>query len=200
MANVQIAGFHPISKGGLTVECERLRVLTNNTTAIFKGDACDQQTGGDTIVTATTNAALSTVQWGGASYMSGSERLERKHLPAATLYTSTTVDPANASYVFCVKDMVNTEFKASVDEAIAVTDLGLNYVMVLGAGSTASGWSAHELDATGRATTATFPWRVNNFVLGDPKSDVDTADAWVICKANATRRDPAIEIGGSLGT
>lgn len=200
MANVQIAGFHPLMKGNQTVELVRKRVLTNNTTAIFKGDALDSVTTGDVIVTANAATDLYSVQWGGASYMSGSERLERKYLPAATLYTSTTVDPQNASYVYAVDDMVSTKFKASVDEAIALLDLGINYQMVLGAGSTASGWSGHELDATSRGTTATLPWRVTDFVLGDPKSDPDTADAHVICLANAGNREPALEPGGSLVT
>lgn len=200
MANVQMAGFHPHTRGGATPELVRKRVLTNNTTAIFKGDALDLQTGGDVIVTATTNAAIYSVQWGGASYMSGGDRLERKHLPAATLYTSSGVDPVNASYVYCVKHMQSQEFLATCDEALALTDLNLNYVMVLGAGSTTSGWSGHEIDATGKATTATFPWRIVDFLLGDPKSDPDAADAKVVCYANAGRREPALEIGGSLGT
>jgi hypothetical protein len=200
MANTQVAGFQPLMKGSQTPELVRKRVLTNNTTAIFKGDALDTTTTGDVFVTATTNAAIYSVQWGGASYISGSDRIERKHLPAATLYTSTGIDPANASYVYCVDDMVNTKFLASVDEAIALLDLNVNYVMVLGTGSTTSGLSGHELDATGRAVTATFPWRVTDFVLGDPKSDPDAADAKVVCMANAGRREPALEIGGSLGT
>ena len=200
MANVQVAGFQPESRGGMTCELVRKRVLTNNTTAIFRGDALDQVATGDVIVTATTNAAIVSVQWGGASYMSGGDRVERIYLPATTLYTSSGVDPANASYVYAVANMQSQVFVASVDEAIALTDLGLNYVMVLGTGSTTSGLSAHELDATGRATTATFPWRVMDFVLGDPRSDVDAADAKVRIMANAGRREPALEIGGSLGT
>lgn len=200
MANVQIAGFHPVSRGGLTVLCTRKRVLTNNTTAIFKGDACDSTTNGDVIVTATANAAIYSVQWNGASYISNGDRVEKRYLPATTLYTSSGVDPDNASYVYVVKDVPNTRFKASVDAAIVLAGLGVNYNMTLGAGSATSGWSGHELTATGAATTATFPWRVTDFVLGNPKSDPDAADAHVYCMANAGRREPALEIGGSLGT
>ncbi len=200
MANTQVAGFHPISKGGQTVELVRKRVLTNNTTAIFKGDCLDSTTTGDVFVQATTNTDLYSVQWGGASYMSGSERLERKYLPATTTYSSSGVDPVNASYVYAVDDMVNTKFKASIDEAIVLLGLGINYKMVLGTGSTVSGMSGHELDATTPDTTATFPWRVIDFVLGDPKSDPDAADAHVVCLANSGNREPALEPGGSLGT
>lgn len=200
MPNTQLAGFQPLAKGAQTVELVRKRVLTNNTTAIFKGDACDLQTGGDVIVTATADGEVYSVQWGGASYMSGQLRLERTYLPATTLYTSTGVDPVNASYVMCVDDMVNTKFVATVDEAIALTDLGLNYNMVLGTGSTTTGWSGHEMDATSRGTTATNPWRGIDFVLGDPTSDPDLADAKVVFLLNSARREPALEIGGSLGT
>lgn len=200
MANVALAGFQPESRGGLTPEMVRKRVLTNNTTAIFKGDALDAPNTGDVIVTATTNAAIYSVQWGGASYISGGDRLERKHLPATTTYTSTGVDPFNASYVYCVANMDEQVFQASVDAAIALTDLNLNYLMTLGTGSTTTGLSGHLLTATSRATTATFPWRVTDFVVGDPKSDVDAANCKVRCLANAGRREPALEIGGSLGT
>jgi hypothetical protein len=96
-----------------------------------------------------------------------------------------------------VDDMVNTKFRCSVDEAIALTDLGLNYQMVLTIGT--GNWSAHELDATSRGTTATLAFRVIDFILGDPKSDPDAADAHVVALACAAEREPALEIGGSLG-
>lgn len=200
MANVALAGFQPESRGGMTTELIRKRVLTNNTTAIFKGDALDGATTGDVIVTATTNAAIYSVQWGGASYMSSGDRVERVFLPATTLYTSSGIDPVNASYVYCVANLQSQVFQASVDAAIALTDLNLNYIMTLGTGSTTSGLSGHLLTATSRATTATFPWRVTDFVIGDPRSDPDAANCKVRCMANAGRREPALEIGGSLGT
>lgn len=199
MANVQLPGFIPESRGGMTPEMVRKRVLTNNTTAIFKGDALDSTGSGEIVVNATTNGDIYSVQWGGASYISGGDRIERKHLPATTLYTSTGVDPANASYVYCVANLQSQVFNATVDEAIALTDMGLNYVMVLGTGNTTSGLSGHELDATSRNTTATFPWRVLEFVIGDPKSDPDAADAKVRCMINAGIREPALEPGGSAG-
>lgn len=201
MANVQVAGFQPIHKGGQTCEMTRKRVLTNNTTAIFKGDALDTSSDGAVIVTATTDGEVYSVQWGGASYMSGQERLERRHLPAATLYTSSGVDPANASYVYCVADTGTQSFLASIDEAVALTDIDLNFAMVLGTGSTTSGLSGHELDATGKATTATIPWRLQHIVTAkeNPRNDPDAADSQVIVKINAGRRDPELEPSGTLG-
>lgn len=202
MANVQIPGFHPLSKGAQTVELTRMRVLDNNTTAIFKGDALDFQTGGDVIVTATANAAIYSVQWGGASYKDATsgDRVERRYLPAATRYTGTAIDAADASYVYGVKDMPNTEFKASCEGALTRAECGINFKMVLGTGSTTSGWSGHEIDETTPATTATFPWRFVDFIYGNPKNDISAADCHMRLLANAGRREPALEIGGSLGT
>lgn len=200
MANVAIPGFHPRSKGGLTVSLLRKLVLTNNTTAIFKGDACDSTSSGDVIVTATANAAIYSVQWGGASYISSGTRVEKTYLPAATTYSGTALDNANASYVYVVEDMVNTVFTASAGTAITTTHLGNNSAMTLGTGSTSTGLSGHKLDTASPATTATFPWRLIDVVTGDPTSDCTAADAKVIIKANASRMDPGLEIGGSLGT
>lgn len=195
MANVQHPGFLPISRGGTTCEMVRKRVLTNNTTAIFKGDACIIISTGDVTVTASTNTAVAGVSMG-ASYVSSGERLDRKHLPAATLYTSSGVNPDNASYVYLTSNNESQEYEASIDEAMALLDLNLNYVMVLGAGSTSTGLSGHELDATSRATTATLPWRVTDFII-DPKFDVDAADAHVKCRINAGMIEPALTTTGT---
>ena len=200
MANVQLPGFIPYTKGNQTVELVRKRVLTNNTTAIFKGDALDSVTTGDVIVCAATDTDVYSIQWGGASYMSGQERLERRHLPAATLYTGTLNDEYDASYVYAVDDMVSTKFKASIDEAIVIARMGENFKQVLGTGSTTSGLSAHEVDATTPATTATFPWRLLDIIIGDPDSDPELADAHCVFLCNAGNREPALEPGGSLGT
>jgi hypothetical protein len=107
------------------------------------------------------------------------------------------VAPENASYIYITDDVLKVQFLASVDEAIALTDLNLNYAVVLGTGSTVTGLSAHELDATGRAVTATIPIRVKEFVIGDPSSDVDLADAKVICQINCDPTTPATS--ASLG-
>jgi hypothetical protein len=197
MANVQVAGFQPRSKGNQTVELVRLRVLTNNTDPIAKGDALDFAATGDVIAHTTEAGEVYSVQWGGASYYASGSRVERNVLPAATLYTSSGVDPINASYVYGVDDMVNTKFTASIDEAVALTDRNLNFAMVL---TVATGdTSLHELDATGKNTTATIPWRFLDFVLGDPTSNPDEADAKVVVLANAARREPALELSGSEG-
>jgi hypothetical protein len=201
MANVQHPGFLVHSKGGTVPELVRLQVGDNNTDRIAIGDALDEGGGNGLVIAHTTEAGeVYSVMIGGASYIDSSTgaRVDRQALPAATRYSTSGVAPADASYVFGVEDMVNTRFRASVDEAIALTDVNLNYAMVLTV--TTTNFSKHELDATGRATTATIPWRMQDFVIGDPKVDVTLADAHVICRANAAERDPALERSGSDGS
>jgi hypothetical protein len=78
MANVQVAGFHPHTKGNQTVELVRKRVLTNNTDRICKGDALDAVAGtGDVYAHTTETGEIYSVQWGGASYIANGERLVR---------------------------------------------------------------------------------------------------------------------------
>lgn len=196
MANIQVTGFIPYRRvGGGTISYKRKRVLTNNTTAIFKYDAVKDNGGGDYLVASATNTSASSVAVGAIYTDSRGVRIEDEYLPAATLYTSSGVNPPNASFIYVVDNLTEVEFKASIDEAIALTGLGLNYVMVLGTGSTTTKLSGHELDATGAATTATFPWRVTDFILGHPDSDPDLADAHVIARMNLSFAEPALSAG-----
>lgn len=199
MANSALPGFRPVYvKGGGTVTYRRGRVLTNNTTAIFQYDAVVRAATGDYTVTASTNSATEGSS-GGCVYTDAQGiRRENKYLPAATLYTSTGVAPDNASYVYLVDNLVNTVFTASIaSTATALTDLNLNLIMVLGAGSTTTGLSAHTLTSASKNTTATFPWRFENFLIGSPLSDVDTTNAAALVTANCTFDEPALS--ASLG-
>lgn len=198
MANVKTYGFRPIKMlGGGSVVNDRSRVLTNPSTGIFHGDAIISDANGDKLACATGTTAVESVAQG-ASYLDATlGRIERRHLPASTAYTSTTVDPYNASYVYHVADPVNVVFEISVDAAIAQTDLGLNYAITLNAGSTTTGYSKHELTATGRAVTSTIPIRVRDFVRGRPGNAVDLADAAVICQINGGFQSPALNTTGT---
>lgn len=189
MANVQITGFKPKCRGGETVMVKRRRVLTNNTTAIFKFDAVERGADGAWVVAAAANDQISSVSLG-ASYVSSGQRVERQYLPAATLYTSSGVNPWNASFIYAVDNVVDTVFNATVDEAITMAELGLNFKMVLGTGSTTTGLSGHELDATTPASTATFPFRVDDFERDDISNDLDAADCIVVCRVNQSLEEP----------
>lgn len=196
MANLQVAGFQPVSViGGGPVTYKRGRVISNNTTAIFKYDATKLTSAGDYLVASATNTAPASVAMGAVYTNSLGVRVKGEYLPAATTYSGTTNDPVNATDLIVVDNEVQTLFRASIDEAIAVTGLGINYVMVLGTGSTVTGLSGHEIDATSPNTTATFPWRVREFVRGNPVVDPDAADCHVICQINRSLSAPALSDG-----
>lgn len=197
MPNLQFPGFAPAKKTTAgTIVYQRRHVATNNGTAIFLGDAVVPANTGAWVVASAANTAVGGVSMG-ASYVSNGVRKADNYLPAATTFSGTAVDNENQSYIFVAKgqDLV---FRASVDEAIAMTDLGINYQMVLGTGSTTTGRSGHELDATSRGTTATLPWRVEEYVLGDPLVDPTAADAHVFCRINRGLGDAAL--GDGTGT
>lgn len=198
MANIAQPGFRPIrGTNGVRISYSRRRVLSNNTNPISQYDAVVIDSAGDTIrATVVTTAVASSAC--GVSYVDSRDgRKGAKDLPAATTYTGTIVDPINSSYVFIVENPVNVDFKASVAvSAIALTDLDLNYAMVLGAPS--NGYSGHTLTATGRAVTATLPWRVKEFYFDDTSNDPDLINTAVYCTVNAGMIEPALS--AYLGT
>lgn len=185
MANVQHPGFLPLgpAQGGGTPNIVRKRALSNNTTAVFKGDAVVHDSSGGTIVASAANTAVASVAMG-ASYVSNGERIERHYLPATTTYSGSTVDPQNASYIYIIEDAETVKFVGSIDGAMTQTNLQNNFAMILGTGDTVTGYSRHELDSTSANTTATLPWRVTDFIF-KPGNDVDSADAHVECRINA---------------
>lgn len=198
MANIALKGFQPVRVfGNDPITYSRGRVLTNNTTAIFLWDAVVLTSAGDYIVQATGTTATSNVACGAIFTDTNGVYRENKFLPAATLYTSTGVNPQNASYIFVTEQPVNTEFLCSISTAVAITDLNNNFPVSLGAGSTATGLSGHFLTATGQGTTATIPWRFRDFVFG-ADSDPDLLNAHVYAQINAGMADPALSL--SVGT
>lgn len=198
MANVKHPGFAPIKRHGATVSLVRKLVLTNNTDRIAKGDALEATSAGDVIAHTTESGAVYSVQWGGASFVTNNERVERLALPASTTYTGTTLNNPLASYVYAVDDTVTTRFRASINAAEVTTILHNNFIMVL---TVATGdYSKHELDDASKGTTATNGWRVLEPITGDPKVDPTLTNAHWVCTINAGERDSALEPGGSLGT
>lgn len=187
MPNVQHPGFYParvsgISGGGITYK--RRRVLTNNTTAIATQDAVVADGNGNIlgIAAGAHNSAIASVAMG-ASYVNASgERVGAKVLPAATLYTSSTINPDNASYVYIVENELNVDFIASADGALALEDLLENFEII--AAAAVNGISTHEVDASTAATTATFPVRLMDMVVA-PDNDIDSADARWFFRINA---------------
>jgi hypothetical protein len=195
MANVRKLGIRPTRvSGGGTITYRRTRVLTNNTLAIALNDCVKFAATGDIVACASgtdENILMASVS-GGVSFVNTSSiRVEAKALPAATLYTSSGVNPDNASYCYIVDNAIMVEFEANVaNVAIALTDLNLNYPTVLTASSTVTGLSNHEINATGRAqATATLPWRVREFIFR-ADNDVDLIDVKVLAMINAGQGEP----------
>lgn len=202
MANVRRLGFRPSRvSGGGTVTYRKSRVLTNNTLAIAKGDAVKFAATGDVVAAAAGADELilqASVSNGAIFTDTLGVRRESKALPAATLYTSTGAEPENASYVYIVDNCVNVTFENNVaNSAIALTDLNLNYPVVLTTLNATTLLSRHELNATGRAVTATIPWRVVEFVRR-ADNDISLVDCKVLCMLNAGQQEPALSI--NLGT
>lgn len=196
MANMQHPGFLPMKYGdGGSITYVRRRVLSNPSTAIATQDAVVADTNGNILgISAGAHAtAIDTVAMGASYVNSNSERVGAKSLPASTTYSGSTVDPINASYVFCVENVVNAKFRASVDEAIALADLRANYAIV--AAAAVNGISQHEIDASTKNSTATLGIRVIDFIHS-PDNDVDSADAHVQCVINAGFTEPALTTTG----
>lgn len=197
MANITYPGFQPYRRsGGLRIGYRRARVFTNNTLAIGLNDAVIIDTNGDTLRASTTTTAVSSVS-AGASYIDANNiRVGAKALPAATLYTSTGNTPDNASFVFVVDNSVEVDYVATIISAgIVRTDMNNNAKFVAGAPS--NGLSTQTLDGSGLATTATFPFRIQDF-YESADNDQDGANPRVLCKINAGLWEPALS--ASLGT
>jgi len=201
MANVRRLGIIPTRvSGGGSITYRKGRVLTNNTLAVFLNDVVEVTAAGDWVASPAGNEqTMKGSVSGGATFIDAqNKRVEAKFLPAATLYTATDFEPELGSYIYVVDNVTMVEFEANVaNSAIALTDLNLNYPVVLTAGSTVTGLSKHELNATGRNTTSTFPFRVREPVRR-ADNDLSLVDCKVICMINAGQTEPVTSI--YLGT
>ena len=197
MANVRRLGFIPTRvSGGGTLTYRKGRVLSGQTLGIFYGDVCEITSSGDWVAKPTGNeqTMLGSVAQGATFIDASNKRIESKFLPANTTYSGTSFEPELGSYIYVIDNVTMVEFEANVaNSAIALTDLNLNYPIVLTAGSTTTGLSAHELNATGRATTSTFPFRVREPVRR-ADNDLSLVDCKVICMVNAGQTEPVTSI------
>lgn len=197
MANTAVTGFIPsrVIGGGPITYRTRMRVLTNNTTAIFLYDALKVTSAGDYLVASATNTAVASVSAGVTYIDTAGVRREAKYLPAATLYTSSGVQPYNATYLTVVDNEVQTEFRCSFTTVLTQTNDNNTFQMVLGAGSTVTGLSGHTLDSASVGTTSTFPWRVKDFIRDSSETDPDLANAHVYAQINRSLTEPALSDG-----
>lgn len=190
MANITYPGFQPYRRsGGLRIGYRRARVLTNNTNAIGLNDAVVIDTNGDTLHATSVNTAVSSVS-GGASFVdTNGVRVGAKSLPAATLYTSTGNTPDNMSFVFVVDNSLEVDYVATIIGTVVRADLNNNVPFVDGTPS--NGLSTQTLNLTGKNTTNTLPFRIQDFYEA-ADNDQDAANPRLICKINAGMWEPAL--------
>lgn len=175
MANLARTGFWPVHNQGATATQEkRVRVASNNGTAIFLGD-CVTRTAAGVWGLATAGAGVSGVSQG-ASYYDASQlvRKEGAYLPASTTYASTAFDmygETDQSFLRITADPLNVRYECQAKAATtaALTDTTKNANFSAGAGSTTTGISGHLLDTLATTNTLDFAiMDVKRNVLNDP--------------------------------
>jgi hypothetical protein len=192
MANAALPGFQPIQT---MAPLQRRRLIVASAGTKIRGnDALIW--GGASLVVATNTSAFVAGSCMGGSYINASgARVEMPNLPSTTYSGSTFFNP-NANYAFIAEDGVNTTYLASAASTVmALTDLDLNLIMVLG--TTTTMYSDHTLTSASKNTTATFPWRLQG-ILDSTQADPDTAPQHCLVKLNQGYFEPALTAG--LGT
>lgn len=175
MANALQGGFWPESnQGNTTTQTKRVRIVSNNGTAIFLGD-CMSRTAAGVWGLATPGSGVGGVSQG-ASYQDGVQfvRKEGVYLPAGTTYTSTAFDQngdTDQSFVYIAADPLLVRYKCMIAAAStgALADMTLNANFVATAGSTTTGISGHTLAAP--ANTVGLDFAIQDFwhnVFNDP--------------------------------
>jgi hypothetical protein len=197
MANTQVAGFIPARQtGGGNISYVRRSATSNNTDEIATNDAVKADSGGNILGLGTSSTHATAVDGvcGGVSYIDATQgRIQAKRLPAATTYTGTAYGNENATFVFVTENALNTQFIASIDSAMALTNLRNSFEIVLGAA--VNGYSVQELKGSTSAVTATLPFRLIESVLaGD--NDISIADARHYVMINDGQTEPGFaELG-----
>lgn len=177
--NVALPGFYPSESnlGGGSISYVRRRALTNGSNPIACQDAVKADSNADILGLGTSSTFATAVDGVamGVSYIAADgTRVARANLPGSTAYTSTGVDPINATYVFVTEAADNIKYLCSVDTAMALTNIRNNFDINLAAG--VNGYSQQELRAASASgATTTTPFRLVDFVFaGDNIIDSGT--------------------------
>lgn len=183
MANVVRGGFHPRRGIGQVPRPRRYEVASNNTLAIFAGDAVDLVTAGVAYpAIAGTATVLGVVAH--CSYVTNNQRVYSNYIPASTVYSPTSRGSQNASYVW-VWDDPSIEYVVDMNvattAALNYAGVGANVDLLATAGSTVYGRSGHLLDGTYVAGTAQF--RILE-MLRRPDNDLTSVNQKVVCMIN----------------
>lgn len=194
MANtVATFGFQPVETTGgpANFRMSVRRIISTNSTAIYKGDAVVPVT--STLTGYIAQATASTVElagifWG-CKYLSTSQKrtVWSNYWPGSdTAYDveAYVIDDPNARF------LVSTAATGYAVTGTAATwtsapALGKNFQLNVGTGSTSTGLSGMYADTVG--TTNTYPFKMVDFYYGPPGSngsDPTTAYCWIICGFN----------------
>ena len=154
----------------------QIKIASGFGTNIFNGDVVKLVAGG-TVEKDTGTTALTPVGvFVGCKFTDpNSEQMTFKnHWPASTV--------ASDAFAYVVDDP-DVLFLIQADGAVAQTELGSNFAVVQGSGSTGTGVSGVSLDASTSATTNTLPMRLIDFWNG-PESSIGDAFTDCIVKWN----------------
>ena len=172
-------GLKPVNLIGGRVyagSTRQIKIASGFGTNIFNGDVVKLVAGG-TVEKDTGTTALTPVGvFVGCKFTDpNSEQMTFKnHWPASTV--------ASDAFAYVVDDP-DVLFLIQADGAVAQTELGSNFAVVQGSGSTGTGVSGVSLDASTSATTNTLPMRLIDFWNG-PESSIGDAFTDCIVKGN----------------
>ena len=172
-------GLKPVNLIGGRVyagSTRQIKIASGFGTNIFNGDVV-KLVAGCTVEKATGSTALTHVGvFVGCKFTDpNSEQMTFKnHWPASTV--------ASDAFAYVVDDP-DVLFLIQADGAVAQTELGSNFAVVQGSGSTGTGVSGVSLDASTSATTNTLPMRLIDFWNG-PESSIGDAFTDCIVKWN----------------
>lgn len=198
MANTnRTNGFKPIKylngapyNGAVT----RYFIPSGDATATFIGDLVKLDSTGDTAAAGGKALGVRSVVQGAASGAVIGAIVGFEVDPTA-LNTPIYRAASTGRYVY-VADDPNLLFEVQEDGvggALAVADVGLNADVVVGSGSTTTGASGMQLDTSTKATNATLPLKIVEFVQR-VDNEVGSANAKVLVKINNH------QLGSSTGT
>jgi hypothetical protein len=165
-------------------------ILYSDNTKIYRGDPVKLGSNGyvSQWTAATAVSQLYGIFWGCEYYsLSQGQVTFSKYWPGADVATNAVVKAQVIPIATAVPPVFIVQTGDSNTTAVAVTqaDVGQNYDVALGTGSTLSGTSGAYLDIHTAGTTSTLPFRLLGlYTAPGPASDATLANNWVIVQAN----------------
>ena len=172
MANVNAPfGFRPYRGTGSapTFALSTRRIASNNTTAIFKGDAVIPLTTGYIAQATASTVRVEGIFWG-CKYTSISQKrtVWSDYWPGADAVTDSIeayiIDDPNMQFIVQSSDSTGTA-------AITFANIGEYINIAVGTGNTATGLSGMTVDQDTLGTTVTLPFRIVGLVENPPGAE-----------------------------